>query len=241
MKKYAHVLIMIAIALLLTACGVKESKEDVISKVEEKIDEVEKYYLELILDATVTDSNNVAIDESESVLKVNMNENTLESSGERIQDDQVLDYYSTEDATYAQINDGAWEDMTAQEEDFRNTGSFYPNIAQVIIDLKDDEDVEMSEKDGKYIFTFKGKSREVFKALEDPYSLSVSGVEIKDVEHDLNIIVDSETYYIDQVKNDMFAEKDGSKLSIKIKQTYEKINSIDDIKIPQEVIDEVSS
>ena len=241
MKKYFYVFILIAIVLILPACVGKESKEDVIDQVDEKADEVEKYYTDLNLTVKTSNATGQVINESESNLKVNLNEKTLESSGERIQNNQKLKYYSTKDATYAKTNNGNWQNITNQEENFRKTKSFYPNIAKILTDLKDSEDVEMEEKDDKFIFTFKGKSEEVFKAFEYPYSLTVTGVNKEDVEHDFKMIVDRDTYYIDEVKNKVRAEKEGSELIIRIDQTYDKINAIDPIKIPQKVKDEVNS
>lgn len=238
LKKYKAIFMMLAIALILTACGGKESKEDVINTIEENIDEVEKYYTEMKLDVKVSNDSDEVIDENKGVLKVSMNENTLESSGEMLENSEVLKYYSTGDATYAQVNDDGWEDMTAQEDDFKHTETNYKSVAQIVMDLKDEDAVEMEEKDGKFIFSFKGKSEEVYQALEEPYSLALAGADINKIKHNLTITVDSETYFIEQLKTEMSVALEGEKIDIKIDHTYGKINEIDDIEIPQEVIDE---
>lgn len=232
---------MVAIALLLAACGGKESKEDVVNSIKEKVDEVEKYHTEMIIDIKVLDESDTVTDKSEGILKVTMNEKTLESTGEMIQDTEKITYYSTEEATYAQENDFGWEDMTAYEDDFKHTETNYESVAKIISDLKDEEDVEMEEEDGKFVFSFTGKNSNVFKALEKPYTLTLPGVDTEDVEHDLTITVDSETYYIEQLTNKMSATLDGEKAEILIDHTYDQINEIDDIVIPQEVIDEAEA
>lgn len=232
---------MIAFALILTACGGKESKEDVINSIEEKSDEVESYSTEMKLDIKVFDDNDTVTEESNGVLKVDMNEKTQESSGKMTQDGQIVEYYSTEETTYAQENDSGWMDMTAEADNFKHEETKYEGVAQIITNLKDEEDVEMEEEDGKFIFSFKGTNEKVYKALEEPYSLSFEDADTKDIEHDLTITVDSETYLIEELTNTMSLEVDGEKAKIIIGHTFDKINEIDAIEIPQEVIDEAEA
>jgi len=237
MRKYGlfSVMIFITLTLILVACGGKESKEDVIDSVKEHMDEVEEYHTEFDLDITVHVDGNL-YSESGSSLNITMNEKTLENSGVSTQDDQELEYYSTEEATYAQVNDTGWEDVTAQEDDYKSIESNYKSVAQVLIDLKDVEDLEMEKEDDAFVFTFTGNSEDVFKAFEKPYDLQVQGVELEDFEHDFTIVVDSETYFIEEIQSDMSVEVDNEKLAIAIAHTYDKINDIEDIEIPEEVL-----
>lgn len=230
---------MIAIALILTACG-KESKEDVINSIEENAGDVETYHTEATLNIAAFENDQV-VDESEAVLNIDMIEDTVESSGEMIQDGEKMNYYSTEDATYVQVSGGSWEDLTAQEENFKQSEMVYESIAQIVIDLKDEEDFEMEEKDDTFVFTFQGKSQEVYDALEGPYQLSIAGAETKDVEHDLTITVDSETYFVEKVTNEMVVEVDHEKLEISIDHSYDKFNEIDAIEVPDEVVEEAEA
>src|SRR5699024_5461144 len=156
MRKYGLFSVMIFITLILAACGGKESKEDVIDSVKEHMDEVEEYHTEFELDITVHVDGNL-YDESVSSLNITMNEKTLENSGVSTQDDQKLEYYSTEEATYAQVNDTGWEDVSAQGDDYKGIESDYESVAQILIDLKDVEDLEMEKEDDTFVFTFTGK------------------------------------------------------------------------------------
>lgn len=239
LRKYGLFSLLMFIALILAACG-SESKEDVIDSVKEHMDEVESYETELDLDITVSVDGDV-FDQGLSHLKVAMNEKTLENSGVATQEDQKIEYYSTKDATYAQVNDMGWEDATAQEDQYKVLESDYKSVAQVLVDLKDVEDLEMEKEDDTFVFTFTGKSEDVFKAMEPPYNLEVEGAEIKDIEHDLTIIVDSETYYIEEINSDMSVEVESEKLEIVIAHSYNKFNEIDEVEIPEEVIAEADS
>lgn len=239
MKKSSYIFMMIAIALILTACG-KESKEDVINSIEENAGDVETYHTEATLKIAAFENDQV-VDESEAVLNIDMVEDTVDSSGEMIQDGEKMNYYSTEDGTYVQMSGGSWEDLTAQEENFKQSDMVYESIAQIVIDLKDEEDFEMEEKDDTFVFTFQGKSQEVYDALEDPYQLSIAGAETKDVEHDLTVTVDSETYYVERLTNEMVVEVDNEKLEISIDHSYDTFNEIDAIEVPDEVVEEAEA
>ena len=235
MRKYGLFSVMIFITLILAACGGKESKEDVIDSVKEHMDEVEEYHTEFELDITVHVDGNL-YDESVSSLNITMNEKTLENSGVSTQDDQKLEYYSTEEATHAQVNDTGWEDVSAQGDDYKGIESDYESVAQILIDLKDVEDLEMEKEDDTFVFTFTGKSEDVFNAFEKPYDLQVQGADIEDLEHDFTIVVDSETYFVEEIQSDMSVDVDNEKLAIAIAHTYDKINDIEDIEIPEEVL-----
>ncbi len=226
---------LMAAALVLAACG-SESKEDVIDSIEEKADEVEKYYMETTLDVTGFDADDNVVDESTGELHVYIDESTGESSGEMIQDSQIIEYYSTNEATYAQMDDSGWEDMAGAEEQFDQSDTEYGDVAQIIIDLKDDEDFEMEAEDDTFTFTFEGKSEDVYNALENPYSLTFTGLDVEDIEQELTITVDSETYHIEHLQAKLVAEKDGEKLEMNIDHVYEQINDIDDISIPEDVV-----
>lgn len=235
MRKYGVFSFIIFISLILAACGGKESKEDVIDSVKEHMDEVEEYYIEFDLGFTVYVDGEL-FDESLSSLEVTMNEKTLENSGVSVQNGEKLEHYSTKEETYAQYNDTGWQDVTAQEDDFKNLDASYEDIAQILIDLKDIEDLEMEKDDDTFVFTFTGENEDVFKAFEKPYNLEVQGADVKDLEHDFTIVVNSETYFIEEIESDMSVEEANEKLEIAISHTYDKINDIDDIEIPEEVL-----
>jgi len=240
LKKYLYLLLSLLLIAILTACG-KNSKEEVIEQLENQVDQVETYYTEATVDITMTTPNDDANDHSRASSTSYVNEQTNESSGVLMEDEQRTDYYSTEDTTYAKINDNTWEDMTTQEEKFKSSDTTYPNVAHILIDLKEHEELEMEEQDEKYIFTFAGKSEAVYQAFERPYSLTIEGAAPKDVTQDVQITVDRESYFIENVQNNLSVEIEGHSFEMEIIQTYNQINSIDDIEIPQEVIDEAES
>lgn len=237
LRKLLYTFLSLLFIFILTACG-KASKEDVIEHVQEKIDLVETYNTEAEMDITITDPSDTIIEESSASSNIHLNEKTVESSGKMTEDEQTTHYYSTEEATYAQIGDGPWEDKTAQAENFKHLESSYANVAQVIIDLKNEEGFEMEEQDEKYLFTFSGKSEAVFQAFEQPYSLTLEGAAPKDVTQDVQMTVDRESYVMEDVQYNLFVEIEGHALEMIVHQTFGQINDIDDIEIPQEVIQE---
>lgn len=218
---------------------VDEDIEKVISQIDHSIDQVNSYATEATLGFLIKDlSTGDMIEDDTAGLKIDMIEDTLESSGETLENGQTMSYYSTADATYAQFGDEAWEDMTDQESDFKNDETLYADVAQIIVDMAGEADVNMEEKNEKYIFTFTGNSEVVYAAFEHPYSLSLTGLEPKDMKQDVAIVVDSETFIVEEVENLLSAEADGMELEVTIHQTYDNINEIDAITIPQDVIEE---
>jgi len=240
LKKWISISLLILSALILGACNKEKSKDEVIDLVEEHMDEVSNYYTETEINHTLSDLNQNLLDETEALFKVHMHEDTLESRGEMMQDGNQINYISTKEATYAQMNDEQWQNQTDAADVFLNEDTDYSIVTQILLELRDNEDVEMKEKDGDYMFTFQGKSADIYKTLEKPYALTLEHAETTEVEQDLTITVDSETYFITHVNNELFIDVDDATLEMYLDQTYENINETDPIKIPQEVIDEAS-
>lgn len=240
LKKLIAISLLILSVLILGACNKELSKEEVIDEVEEQMDEVISYYTETEINHTLSDSNQDLIDETKALFKVYMYENTLESRGEMNQDNNQINYISTQEATYAQMNNEQWLNKTDAANVFLNEDTSYSIVADILLALRDNEKVEMEKNNGEYVFTFQGKSAEIYKSLEKPYALRLEHADINDVEQDLTIIVDSETYSITQVYNELTIEVDDTSLEMYLDQTYEEINEIDPIIIPQEVIDDAN-
>lgn len=240
LKKWIAIIVLIISALILSACSKELSKEEVIDEVEKHMDKVTNYYTETEINHTLSDSNQDLLDETEALFKVHMHEDTLESRGEMMQDGNQINYISTKEATYAQMNNEQWQNKTDAADVFLNEDTDYSIVTQILLQLKDHEDIEMEELDGEYVFTFQGKSADIYETLEKPYALTLEHAETKDVEQDLTITVDSETYFITHINNELFIDVDGGTLEMFLDQTYENINETDPIEIPQEVMDEAS-
>lgn len=244
MKKWLVFIFILIFTMIASACRSADSlsKEEVIAEVNQQISQVENYQTTAELSIVVTDvaSENM-IESDEGSMKADIIEPTLESSGEMTDATGTKKYYSTNDAFYVQMNGDPWQVGAENDQPLNNDFSFYKIIAQIIIDVEDEEDVQMEEDDNSYIFTFSGKSESIYKAFEDPFALSLTGATPDEMQQDMMIAVDKETFYVQQVKNSFAVEKGGDKLVISVEQAYDHINEIDEISIPEEVIVEVST
>lgn len=222
------------------ACG-NESKEDVIDLVEEHMNEVEKYYTEVALEIRVLDADGHTIDQKSGVMRANRNDKTSEADGEITQDGHTQNLYSTDGTTYRKVANDPWESTPSQDDPMDNAETNYESASHILMQLKDEADIDMEKKNSKYIITFSGKNEDIYNSFKSPYSLDVAGSEPKDVNHDLEIIIDNETYFIEKVSNQLTVEVEGHTLETSIDQTFEQINEIDDIEIPQEFFDEAET
>ncbi len=222
------------------ACG-NESKEDIIDLVEEHMNEVEKYYTEVALEIRVLDADGHTIDQKSGVMRANRNDKTSEADGEITQDGQTQNLYSTDGTTYRKVANDPWESTPSQDDPMDNAETNYESASHILMQLKDEADIDMEKKNSKYIITFSGKNEDIYNSFKGPYSLDVAGAVPKDVNHDLEIIIDNETYFIEKVSNQLTVEVEGHTLETSIDQTFEQINEIDDIEIPQEVFDEAET
>lgn len=236
---------MFIFAVIFTACGSNQSlsNEEIISKLENHADEVDSYHAEININVDLFEDGD-AIQNSSASLKVDMIESTMESSGEIIEESDGAQmktlYYSTEGATYANMNDEGWQDFTAQQQIFQQNDSTYPALVKLILDIKDEDGITFTDDGDHYVLSFNDKSQVVFEAFEAPYSLSVVGFDSAEMEHDLNIYINQDTFYINHLQYTVTGEHENYVIEMGIDHKYENMNGITEIEIPQEVIDEAS-
>lgn len=246
MRRQILIFILFILTLLLVACNEKETKEskaDVIQKIEENMNEVKSYYTELDRSTTITNiSADEVVEEGEAKAKLNVIEEPLQISGELFNDGEWAEYYVTDAATLEKKEGEDWEDIMEQAESYRNLKPTYPEVVQIVLDIGNEDEIVMEGKDNKYIFTFSGENESIFEAFEDPYSLTLK----RDITQNIKVIVDSETYFVEHMENALKLEDimpggiEEGELDVFIQQTYENFNEKEDITIPQEVMDEAN-
>lgn len=246
MRRQILIFILFILTLLLVACNEKETKEskaDVIQKIEENMNEVKSYYTELDRSTTITNiSADEVVEEGEAKAKLNVIEEPLQISGELFNDGEWAEYYVTDAATLEKKEGEDWEDIMEQAEHYRNLKPTYPEVVQIVLDIGNEDEIVMERKDNKYIFTFSGENESIFEAFEDPYSLTLK----RDITQNIKVIVDSETYFVEHMENALKLEDimpggiEEGELDVFIQQTYENFNEKEDITIPQEVMDEAN-
>lgn len=246
MRRQILIFTLFILTLLLVACNEKETKEskaDVIQKIEENMNEVKSYYTELDRSTTITNiSADEVVEEGEAKAKLNVIEEPLQISGELFNDGEWAEYYVTGAATLEKKEGEDWEDIMEQAERYRNLKPTYPEVVQIVLDIGNEDEIVMEGKDNKYIFTFSGENESIFEAFEDPYSLTLK----RDITQNIKVIVDSETYFVEHMENALKLEDimpggiEEGELDVFIQQTYENFNEKEDITIPQEVMDEAN-
>lgn len=231
--------------MILAACSSDDSNssDDVFEGVENHKADVENYGLNIDMEVTI--SNEETKDVLQSSL-ASMDSDYFEESGNSagslrsVNDDieENIDYYMIDDVAYANINGEGWEDATDSNIISDDNSTNYKAIAKLIAEIEDD--VEVTSDDDHYLLSFEGINEDVYSAFETPYSLTLSGVTPADVEQDAKIKVNKETMYVESVQYTITGSNDGLKLELSIDHRYDNMNEIDDIEIPQDVIDEAN-
>lgn len=248
MKRRYYLFLATLVFALLAACGDNNendnSNEDIFSSVAKHKDEVENYEFELDSETTFTNEETEDVLQSNQALMISeyfetkqQSAGTLQSNNDDV--DTVIEYYDVDDMAYANINGQGWEDVTGGDLITDDHSQNYDAIANLISDIKDDVDV--TSDDSSYLFTFQGQNETVYNAFEAPYSITLSGITPSELEQDVEIKVDKETAFVEYVKNTITGANDGVEVEFLIDHQFNNINEIAEIKIPQEVIDEVES
>lgn len=235
---------MVSIILLLGACEEKSdlTTSELISKVQDQIEEVKSYSSELNIDTEVKDlSNDNFINQSTVSLDIDMVEPTTEIKGKKLENGHMLAHYTTDGGSYVRDGEEDWEDVSEERKQFKNEATSYAETAQTIINLQDIEDVKVSMKDKNYIISYKGKSIDVFEAFEEPFALELVDIDPADMEQDVYIVINNDSFAIEEISNTLTAEIDGKSLLLSVSKVYDQLNEIESIDIPKGVIDEATS
>lgn len=231
--------------LLVFGCEKSLSNEQVVSGIQENASTVENYQALINLSLSITNQESgEVIQESLSESDIVINEETLDTYGtinESAADESLTqEYYSVEDKAYLNLNDQGWMDMSNQQEVlFQNTGTTYPNIVPIVESIS--KIGEFTENEEAYIYTFQGTNADLYTSFEAPYSLNFGMVSPDEVEQDVKVSIDKETLLIKEVSNELSGVQDGHDLLMNIHHTYNNMNQMTDITIPQEIIDSAFS
>lgn len=239
MKKLLMMMLLVVFVVMLVACGSSLSKEKVISKMEENESGVKNYNTQLDFKIKIMNLkyNNPIIKKTHQSLKAKVIEPTMAFSGviktKQNGNTSIQKYYSTKKGTYANLNKTGWKKYPNKRKLKGNT--LYNKVQSVVQNAA--EALKMKTKDNLYVFSFTGKSKNVFNAFKGPYSIDLTGKLSKDdVKQDVLIKVDKETFMIKSLKYNLTGKVKEHKLVLTIKQQYDDINNIDKISIPEKVI-----
>lgn len=240
MKKGVLSSVLIA-TFLLVGCEQSLSSEEVVTEVKANQESVENYqaFIELAVSITNQESGEI-LQESNSVTDIVFNETNLDNYGTLTASDgantMVQEHYSIGDQAFLNLDDQGWMDVSTQQETlFQNTGTTYEHLIPIVETISNVG--EMTEDDDSYIYSFQGVSEELYSAFETPYSLRFGAVPPNEVEHETILVIDKETLIIEELNSKLSGEQEGHELLMNIKHEYDNMNEMNDMKIPQEVID----
>lgn len=239
--------LLLFIPLLLVACSPTKnlSKDEITSQVLENEEKVQQYRTEINLNTSIEDmSDGVMTQDNKTYSDITINEATMDSFGEihseSLQATLDEEYYSIDTHAFIKVNDAQWEDVSSQQaEYFHHTDSFYGNLTPVVEIMS--KMGELEETSDSFVLTFSGQSVDVYQAFETPYNLQFGVVEPKDINQEVEVVIDKDSFFINSIQNTLNSELSGSDLTIFIKQAYDHSVSDDEFSIPQEVIDEAKS
>ncbi|PGS49377.1 DUF6612 family protein [Bacillus sp. AFS041924] len=242
MKKWLVCFTLVWFIIVLGACNKELTKKEVIAKVEDHAHEVEDYHAVIKLGVEIVDnSSDKTLQSSKAILTTDLNEKNLEGYGLVESNSNGIstnsEYYFTKENTFINQNNQGWQVVPNQDQIIQDN-TFYKNVFHIIPKIADK--LVMTKQADSYVFTFKGKDLDVYRAFEDPYSVKFVGVEPEDVQQDITIVINSKTFYIEKLTNTLKGQKDNISITININHVYKKMNDIEKLKIPKKVIDEAN-
>jgi len=238
MRKFIFLAFILTLASFLTACSDKElNKSEVMEKIKENTDDVEKYHT--VWDVEIgLEYQNGQTEQSKLNMDINADEssNTMWQTIKESDDNHetTREHYLMDGNVYENENDSGWKNESMNRTDIKDDLTLaYNKIVTLIEDIEDE--LEMETDNDHYILTFEGSSKKVFDAQDEPYSLEVTGFDEDNIHQDMKIKIDKDNLYIESVENMVTAEKQQNKLEIEFVQDFSDINDIDDIELPEDI------
>lgn len=229
------------ISLVLAGCSQSLSSEEVVNEVSANQENVENYHAVIDLGISGTDqASGEVFQDTLTNMDVVINEDTMDTYGkitvEDVAFDAIQEYYAVGEEAYVKMNEGVWQDVSNQKETlFENDQTLYPNLVPIVEAISTAG--EMTEEDNAYVYTFQGTNDELYAAFETPYSISFGTVPTNQVEQNARVSINKDTLLIEEISNQLTGALQGQELVITIHQVYENMNEMNDISIPQEVVD----
>ena len=215
-------------------------KEELFTQFNAATEEVEVYDVDMALVVELTEGENKTVQRAElfGVLEesmVNLDMTAIETQGVNKNETHL---YKSDKEVYIKENEADWVKATEEGNEYSQSDTSYSNVANSLDKVK--QIVEVVELDDHYEVKYAGNGNaEIFRAFEEPFSLTLTGVSIEEAEMDLLFIIDKKTKMIEDVDFGITAEKDGVDLLLTVEIEYEDINDTQ-VDIPKEVIEEAS-
>src|SRR5699024_1995835 len=99
-----------------------------------------------------------------------------------------------------------------------------------------EDELEFSEEDDYYIFSFDDTSQTIFDALNEPYNAHVTGINEDEINHNVELKIDKDNFYFIELKHKMSRELSDNQLKFDILHTFTDVNEVEEIKVPDEVV-----
>lgn len=218
----------------------KDEKEDVFNKMDTASNEVNIYevIMKLGIENVVRENKTVSRYELNGKVEestFNQDLKTSNTSGEKFDKSHV---YKLDDKIYVKNNDDRWTETVEQNGEFSNDATFYGNVTAALEKIIDG--VELVESGDVYEVRYTGTDQAVFDAFQQPFSLTLPGVDIeKEAEMDVLAVIDKATFYLRDLYFEIVSEQESGNIKMSVEIDYENINDTT-IDIPKKVIDEAT-
>ncbi|WP_152657540.1 DUF6612 family protein [Oceanobacillus sp. CFH 90083] len=236
MKK-VFALLAVSLLLFLIACSQEASEEEVVDNVLNSYRDVSQYAAEFSIntsDLTGTVNYSIEVNLTEDPAALHQI-STIESDGE----ETSTDTYRVDNEIYTREADGPWVKREAEEDE----ALFSPSYRDIVSVLENVIDyAEFDSVGGTYTFSYNGFERDIYEAFEGPFNILVGGSDISDEDMtlDFSFEVNSADYYIENLEYNLTVENETGNVDINIQVNYNDINNMDEIEIPDDVVEQAS-
>ncbi|WP_080872959.1 DUF6612 family protein [Oceanobacillus timonensis] len=237
MKKL-FVWLVISLSLFLVACSQDASEEEVTDNVLNSHHDVNQYSAEFNIntsDVTSTVNYNTEVSLTEEPASKHQ-VSTTETDGE----ETSIDTYRVDDEIYTQEADSPWVEREAEADE----ALFNPSYRDVVAVLENVIDYAAFDPEGNtYTFHYEGFERDIYEAFEGPFNILIGGSDIadEDMSLDFSFEVNKSDFNIEHVEYNLSVENETGNVDINILVDYDDINDVDELEIPEEVIEEAAS
>ncbi len=231
--------------LTLVACGgdletASVSTEDFIPNFEETISTVENYEIDTMLELTIESNGETsnALITMEGILYEDLTNAHLYFSITENGIEHEQEAYFKDEFAYINDNNTGWrlENNLGPTE----TDTSYSNVANGILEIADL--LSVTEHDDTYELTYEGTDASVFDAFQNPYDLSLTGVDKEtDLTMTLSIVIDQETYLMEDFSLIIDVEHEQGNMNFDIRSLFTNINQISEIELPNEILEATSN
>lgn len=250
MKKFKLLLMGILTLVVLAACGSKETMgtSDVLAKAIEESKKVESYSMDMKMDMEVMGMEQTI--EAKGDVTQNPDAMHLTMSMGVLGMDMDVEMYATEDEAYMNMFE-QW--IKVDPEELGMTGFDQYSEEELGKLEKFEEHFEMKEEENEYVLTLSGDKKEYIELVEDLMLSSMNEELVADETLDFNseelmeslkindfemeIYIDKETFLQTKQVFNVDMEIEGMEMKMKGVAKISKVNKVDPIEIPAEVIE----